>query len=71
MAEENKEKIDEHDKLEQEALDEKLKSIQSESNFGAKLEPYNKPVCNVILGLFFAFLSGCVFPTFGVMMMKV
>jgi len=39
-------------------------------NFGKRLSPYNKPAINVLIGLLFSCINGCVFPACGCLISK-
>ncbi len=47
-----------------------MKKIEK-TNFIKRLSPYNKPCGNVVIGIMFACVQGCIFPTFGILIMKV
>mmetsp|Transcript_8767 Transcript_8767/g.6510 ORF Transcript_8767/g.6510 Transcript_8767/m.6510 type:complete len:132 (+) Transcript_8767:2004-2399(+) len=64
-----KNKIDEEDK-EAEEQEKKVADEIAKVNFGKRLAPYNKPALNVLIGLLFSCINGCIFPTSGALIMK-
>jgi len=64
-----KEEVDAKDKEEEEADKLEFQAIEKTSFF-KRLNPYSKPVINVIIGLVLSMANGGVFPVFGVLMTK-
>lgn len=64
-----KEKADVVDKKEEEDYD-NLKKELAKKGFLGRLAPYNKPAINIVFGLIFSCIQGCIFPTFGIFLTK-